>query len=331
MNDAAPRTFTWDTLTPAQHPTFYFVGVTTGSSSIRRVFPVWAEELGLTRRFDGVELVGIDLAIHAPDDHYRTVVEFLKSDPLSLGALVTTHKIDLYRAAVDLFDEIDPLATLTEEVSSLSKIDGQLRAGAKDPISSGLAIEAFLPDHHFAEHESELLIFGAGGSAVAIDWYLSDPQRGQDRPVTITVSDPDRSRLDTLAAVHRSAGRDPDTLRTVRPDEPGVNDQLLAAARPGSLVINATGLGKDAPGSPLSDRAVFPERSIVWDLNYRGDLLFLDQARAQQNDRHLQVEDGWVYFIHGWTQVIAEVFAVDIPTRGPAFDNLSRLAGGTRR
>ena len=95
---------------------------------------------------------------------------------------------------------------------------------------------------------------------------------------------------------------------------------------PGSLVINATGLGKDAPGSPLTDAARFPERGIAWDLNYRGDLVFLDQARAQASRRALQVEDGWTYFLHGWTQVIAEVFHIDIPVRGPEFEALSEIA-----
>ena len=33
------RTFHHDTLEPASTPTFYFVGVTTGRSSIRTVFP----------------------------------------------------------------------------------------------------------------------------------------------------------------------------------------------------------------------------------------------------------------------------------------------------
>ena len=54
--------------------------------------------------------------------------------------------------------------------------------------------------------------------------------------------------------------------------------------------------------------------------------MFLRQARAQQAARKLQVEDGWVYFIHGWTQVIAEVFDIRIPTAGPMFDAISRLA-----
>lgn len=48
--------------------------------------------------------------------------------------------------------------------------------------------------------------------------------------------------------------------------------------------------------------------------------IFLDQARAQQNKKNLKIEDGWVYFIHGWTRVIAEVIHLDIPASGPEFD-----------
>ena len=46
----------------------------------------------------------------------------------------------------------------------------------------------------------------------------------------------------------------------------------------------------------------------MWEINYRGDLIFKDQATAQQKKKRLHVEDGWNYFIYGWTQVIAEVF-----------------------
>jgi shikimate 5-dehydrogenase len=92
------------------------------------------------------------------------------------------------------------------------------------------------------------------------------------------------------------------------------------------MVINATGLGKDGPGSPLTDAVRFPENGLIWEFNYRGDLVFLDQARAQETARHLTVHDGWVYFIHGWTRVIAEVFDIDIPMSGPAFDALSQIA-----
>ena len=103
-------------------------------------------------------------------------------------------------------------------------------------------------------------------------------------------------------------------------------DACIAALPSSSMVINATGLGKDGPGSPTSDGVIYPQDAIVWEFNYRGDLVFLDQAHAQAEKRNLTVEDGWVYFIHGWTRVIAEVFDIDIPMSGPAFDKLSQIA-----
>ena len=35
-------------------------------------------------------------------------------------------------------------------------------------------------------------------------------------------------------------------------------------------------------------------------------------------------EDGWIYFIHGWTQVISEVFQIDI--KGELLEKLSEIA-----
>ena len=89
--------------------------------------------------------------------------------------------------------------------------------------------------------------------------------------------------------------------------------------------MNATGLGKDRPGSPLTDDARFPPDAVAWDFNYRGDLVFLDQAR-RQTDRGVRPVDGWFYFLHGWTRVMAQVFDITIPTSGPEFDELSRIA-----
>jgi shikimate dehydrogenase len=51
---------------------------------------------------------------------------------------------------------------------------------------------------------------------------------------------------------------------------------------------------------------------LVWELNYRGELTFMKQAIAQKESKNLHVEDGWKYFIHGWTQVISEVFHINI-------------------
>ena len=79
--------------TGALKPTLYFIGMTTGQSSIMRVFPRWAQHLKL----GDVAIQGIDCQWHDDPAVYQRVVTFIKGDPLSLGALVTTHKIDLLR------------------------------------------------------------------------------------------------------------------------------------------------------------------------------------------------------------------------------------------
>lgn len=309
------------TYQPARRPTLYFIGVTTGSSSIMRVFPAWAQFLGLT----DAQIVGMDFPLHADPDAYRKAVAFIRDDPMSLGALVTTHKLDLFAACRDMFDEIDPHAALMHETSCISKRDGKLRCHAKDPISSGLSLDGFLPANHFAKTGAELLMLGAGGSTIAITWHLMRKARGADVPSRIIVSNRSQPRLDEIAKVHAQVETNV-PVAYVLADQPGKNDALLAGLKPGSVVVNATGLGKDAPGSPLTDAAIFPENGIVWDLNYRGDLVFLRQARFQQETKNLQIEDGWTYFLHGWTQVIAEVFDMAIPTSGPEFDEISRIA-----
>ncbi|MDA3629004.1 hypothetical protein OU415_26460 [Saccharopolyspora sp. WRP15-2] len=306
---------------PASRPTLYFIGVTTKSSSIRTVFPRWAEHLGI----DAV-LEGIDLPVHAPAEDYRRVVEFLAAGELGRGALVTTHKLDLFTACRDLFARVDPLAELMHEVSCLSTSDGVV-AHAKDPISAGLAVDAVAPPGYWSSSGADVFLIGAGGAAIALSWYLSRSGRGADRPRRIVVSDRDPDRLDALKKVHAEAGTDV-AIETATTPEPGDNDRVLASLSPGSLVVNATGLGKDAPGSPLTDGATFPRDALAWDLNYRGELRFLDQARAAG---HVGVHDGWVYFLHGWTQVISEVFGIEIATRGPEFQALSDLAAGARR
>ncbi len=311
-------------LEPASVPTFYFVGVTTGKSSIMRVFPAWARHLGISET-----IKGIDCKWHDDPQVYRDVVSFLKNDPLSLGALVTTHKIDLLHAARDLFDELDHYAALMGEVSSISKRSGRLVGHAKDPITSGLSLDAFLPADHWKQTGADLFCIGAGGSSIALTSHLMETCAPGNRPRRIIVSNRSRGRLDEIRRVHASINPGIETTYHHCPD-PEDNDAICNALPPGSLVVNATGLGKDAPGSPLTDSALFPRDGYAWDFNYRGDLLFMDQARRQAADRHLHVEDGWIYFLHGWTRVIAEVFDIDIPTSGPEFDRLSEIAAGVR-
>jgi shikimate 5-dehydrogenase len=309
----------------ADKPTMYFIGVTTHKSSIMRVFPRWAEHL----RLGDVAIQGMNFRWHDKPDNYRKAVAFIQQDPLSLGALVTTHKIDLLAACRDQFDRLDQFAESMGEISSISKDEGRLVGHAKDPITSGLALQAFLPEKHWERTGAEALVLGAGGSAIAITWRLLQRNQGANRPSRIIVTNRSTPRLDGIRKFHQRIDADL-PLEYHHTPNPEMTDGILRGLKPGSLVINATGLGKDAPGSPLTNAAPWPEKGIAWDFNYRGDLLFLEQARAQQGAKGLKIEDGWIYFIHGWTRVIAEVFHIDIPTSGPEFDELSRIAAGER-
>ena len=300
-------------------PTIYFIGVTTGSSSIMKVFPKWAKALGLN---DAV-IKGIDFPLHAPAEDYRAAVEFIKNDPLSLGALVTTHKIDLYNACTDLFEYIDPYAEMLSEISSISKKDGKLCAHAKDPISSGLALSEFIPEHYWQEHNGDVLLLGAGGSSLAMSVYLTQEKFGNNVPKRIIIANRSLPRLESAKKILEHLN--PKTkFEFVLNPAPADNDRTLASLKPHSLIVNATGLGKDAPGSPLTDSSQFPEDSKVWEINYRGNLIFKDQAEAQAAEKRLHVEGGWRYFIYGWTQVIAEVFHISI--EGEVLETLSDIA-----
>ncbi len=313
-------------LEAATRPTMYFIGVHTQTSMIMRVFPKWAGALEL----GDCQLLGIDMALHDTPDRYRRVVQFIREDSKSLGALVTTHKIDLLHAARDLFDELDDLAALMGEVSGIAKTNGRLRGTAKDPITAGGALEAFLPEQHWERTRGDAFILGAGGSSIALSWYLSHPDRGANRPRRLFISNRSPARLQEMKRIHQAHGMDipVEYVLTPRPED---NDQVMARLSPGSLVANATGLGKDAPGSPITDAARFPEHGLAWDFNYRGNLVFLQQAWRQERDRRLRVEDGWTYFLIGWLAVIGEVFAKPIPLKGPFFEGLRRIAEAERR
>lgn len=282
-----------------------FVGVSTGSSSIMKVFPKWAGVLGLPTQ----NLIGHDLPMDATPAQYRAMVEQIRDDPRHRGALVTTHKMNVYAAASDLFDELDVFAVSCSEISSIAKHGDRLIGRAKDPLTVDLALNDFLPAGHFARTGAEVVILGAGGSGTALSWALAERA---DAPARITVTARDDEKLVHLRAVHAQHGTAEGLIEYVRTDTVQEAAALVAAAPPGSLVVNATGLGKDRPGSPLPDDVVFPEGAYVWEFNYRGSLEFLHQAQAQEAASGLHVVDGWRYFIHGWSQVVADVFELTL-------------------
>jgi shikimate dehydrogenase len=293
----------------------HFIGVSTAGSGIMRLWPHWADALGIE-----AGIAGRDIPLEATPEAHRAAVEEILASDEACGALVTTHKVSIYREAQDLFAELDRLAHVCREVSCISKRPHGLVGHAKDPISAGRAMEDMLGRGHWPASQGWVLCLGAGGAGTAITVRLLSES---SPPARILVSDVDANRVKALQEIHEQAGKTTDVAYSVV-ETAADNDELLHSVPRGSLVINATGMGKDRPGSPLSAQARWPERGVVWDLNYRGDLDFLAQAGRQAAERRLAIHDGWRYFLHGWAEVIAEVFGLDL---GPErFGELARVA-----
>jgi len=304
-------------------PTFYFIGVTTGKSSIMKVFPLWMKVLGR----EEVVMQGVDCKIHDEPEAYRQAVAQIKYDPLSLGALVTTHKIDLLTAARDMFEVLDPYAQITGEVSCISKLDGRLEGHAKDPITSGASLDAIIEKGYFGKTHSEVLCFGAGGSGVATLLHLINKKDKSDRPRRFTFVNRSQGRLDHAREMVSGLKTDIE-VEYIQNADPAINDRIMEKFPPYSIIINATGMGKDTPGSPVTWEGRFPMHSLAWEFNYRGELDFMHQSLAQVESRNVKVEDGWLYFVHGWTQVVAQVLHFDLTPS--LFDKLNEAASTVR-
>lgn len=291
----------------------YFVGVSTGGSSIMTIFPACAAALGLE-----AEIRGIDLPVDAPPGRIRDALAAMRADPDAAGALVTTHKAAVYDSGRAWFDELDDWALLCREVSCIAFRSDRVLGWAKDPITSRQAYTALLGEDPWRDSSTDVVCLGVGGAGLALATAVLS-ERHQPRRLVLTDRNP--GRLDIARDV---LGRLPVRASVEYHLADADVDRLVAEAAHGSLVVNATGLGKDRPGSPLGDTCTFPDRGVIWDMNYRGDLQFLDQARRQEAARGLTVADGWRYFLHGWTEVIAEVFETAIDAR--TFATLAELA-----
>jgi shikimate dehydrogenase len=152
-------------------------------------------------------------------------------------------------------------------------------------------------------------VFDRWAAALDRPWRL----RGLDLPVDTPpetyrrlFADTSPAALDDLRAVAGRAGADGVRLAYVPVKGPDDCDALVAGPPAPQLVVNATGLGKDAPGSPVTGRAPFGSSTLAWDFNYRGGRTFLRQAAA----RGARTMDGWDYFVAGWTGCLTAIAGV---------------------
>lgn len=299
-----------------------FVGVTTRQSLIVRVFPAWMEALGLDARLDPR-----DLPLDSPPATYRAVVDEVASSDDIRGALITSHKVALFEHARERIDELGPWARRCREVSCLRSVRRAGRAArpllvgdALDPVAAAATLGEMIGEDHWRDHrDAEALILGAGGSGTAISSLLAlaDPA-----PCRITVTARSDAALDRIRDIHGELGTAA-TISYARTDDASAADAFVAALPPHSLVVNATGMGKDRPGSPIRE-ARFPDSGVVWELNYRGDLPFLREGLRQQAAAELIVEDGWRFFLREWIGHISMVF--DRPISADEAATLTDLA-----
>ena len=169
-----------------------------------KLFPLWMEALG----YSEIKIYPCDLKIHDEPSNYRQAVAQIKYDDGCYGALVTTHKMDLYSAAKDMFEYFDPYALLLDEISCISKNNGRLEGHAKDPLTSGASYDHFIEKGYYEKTGANVLIFGAGGSSIATILHLINKNDKADRPEKIIVINRSQPRLDHLYQILKKVKTD---------------------------------------------------------------------------------------------------------------------------
>jgi shikimate dehydrogenase len=286
-------------------PTYLFVGIDTGGSRVHREFPKWGLD---------ADLHGVDLPEDAPPEAWRRLVGAMRDNPNVLGAVITSHKLRLYRHAAGLIDEAEPLVEVTHEVNALDT-RGPVRAFARDAQALDVLLNG--PGKHLADGRP-IVCLGSGGAAIALVLatqtdVAATVEQGRvvaRRGPAMTVVGRWEESLADVRAVLVRAGID--VPLKLAPD-PEACAEIVAAAGPEAIVVNATGLGKSAPGSPLPD--AFPRVGAAWDFNYRGPLTFLAQAERAG----VPTENGWDYFLAGWACALAAITGRDATETLTAF------------
>src|SRR5260370_20864875 len=137
-----------------------------------------------------------------------------------------------------------------------------------------------MPEYVWRCDGGEVFCMGSGGAGVSITWFLLKGEHQLGRPTRIIVSDISTERLDHLQRLVDSPQLETRLIKSAEE-----NDAIMRTLAPRSLIVNATGLGKDRPGSPVTDGTALPSGAIVWDLHCRGALGFLQQAHRQPESK----------------------------------------------
>ena len=223
---------------------FVFLGVSTGSSSIQRIFPAWMEALGRT----DVVLQGVDLPLGASGAEMLALVDAMRTDSHVVGGLVTSHKLSVFSACRDSFAHLSEAALQLEEVSGIYKTPAGLAGWAADPPAMAAALDRMgLRAQHWRQHaEAEVVCFGCGGAATALAYAIYGEAGGAIKALPrLRVTDVDLRRLTDLERkCKRFLPRASGLVTFHRADQTDPDGWPAGPPPPHSLVVNATGMGK---------------------------------------------------------------------------------------
>jgi shikimate dehydrogenase len=277
----------------------WFVGVSTAGSAALAAFPAWARSLCVE-----ADLLGVDLAKDSTGDTYRQLVTDFRHSREVIGAVITGHKARLFETVREQLDAVDDAARGCREISVLYRNGDCVCGTAVEVRSSRAVLSEIAPERHWATTHGELLMLGAGGTAASLISALFHGRgAGSGVPSAVHLIDLVRPRAELLAeCLTRVSSGTATRIYSVE------RASLVLSRLPsGSLVVNATGVGKDIAGSPVPLPARWPREGIFWELNYRGELPLLRDAIRQARARGLAVHDGWKLFVAGWSEALAAI------------------------
>src|SRR5262245_48433727 len=119
--------------------TVWFVGVSTAGSLVHRAMEQWRPIVG------EVTVAGRDLPLDAPDAAFRALLDELGRDAGAAGAVVTSHKVAVFRAGRDRFARLDDVALACGEVNAVRRTPNRLLGFARDPVSVGRVVDRIWP------------------------------------------------------------------------------------------------------------------------------------------------------------------------------------------
>jgi len=286
-----------DISTIIDKPSMFFIGVTTHNSFINKVFEHWLAILN-----KNIELIGVNLELNCDPKEYQLVLDRIERNPFVLGALVTTHKVRIFNHCKEYFNNLPKTCHDFKEIGCIYKEGPNLQGEVTDLYSVKDALKALL-ENKVNDFKSDIYLLGCGGAGLALAYVILSNEIPNYKRLIISETDPNRClEIEAILEKYNQSKK----LQIINTHKQS-SESIVSGLEEGSLIVNATGLGKDKKGSPIQENTKYPSSSILWDFNYRGELEFLTNNLKLKDKYNLQIEDGWIYFINGWSQVLKRV------------------------